>query len=101
MRISVISTCVWKGTCVMWNGGLFNMEPYKWHFLEDQECGLQLLPKITNVYLTQYSVMNVRLAAKVLSTTVNKVLSNYGLADAAETVEFCLMFVKLFDIMTV
>ena len=59
-------------------------------FLEDQECGLQLLPKITyeHVYLTPYSVMNVRLAAQVLSTTVSKVLSNYGPADAAGTAEF-------------
>ena len=45
--------------------------------------------------------MNVILAAKVLSTTVSKVLSNYEPADAAGTAEFCLMFAKLFDIMTV
>ena len=72
-------------------------------FWEDQECGLQLLPKITyeHVYLTPYSVMNVRLAAQVLSTTVSKVLSNYGPADAAGTAEFCLMFDRFFDIMNV
>ena len=40
-----------------------------------------------NVYLTQYSVMNVWLAAQVLSTTVSKVLSNYGRANAAGTAE--------------
>ena len=91
-----------KGTRFMWNGGLFLI----WNhisdiFLEDQECGLQLLPKITyeHVYLTPYSVMNVRLAAQVLSTTVSKVLSNYGPADAAGTAEFCLMFDRFFDIM--
>ena len=93
-----------KGTRFMWNGGLFLI----WNhindiFLEQQECGLQLLPKITfeHVYLTPYSVMNVRLAAQVLSTTVSKVLSNYGPADAAGTAEFCLMFDKFFDIMNV
>ena len=56
-----------KGTRFMWNGGLFLiLELYKGHFLEDQECELQLLPKITyeHVYLTAYFVMNVRLAAK-------------------------------------
>ena len=76
---------------------LFNMEPYNDIFLEDQECGLQLLPKITyeNVYLTPYSVMNVRLAAQVLSTTVNKVLPNYGPAGAAGTAEFCLILINL------
>ena len=68
-----------KGTRFMWNGGLFLV----WNhmsdiFLEDQECRLQLLPNITNehVYLTPYSVMNVRLAGKMLSTTNSKVLSN-------------------------
>ena len=93
-----------KCTRFMWNGGLFLI----WNhindfFLEDQECGLQLLPKITyeHVYLTPYSVMNVRLAAQVLSTNVSKVLSNYGPSDAAGTAEFCLMFDKFFDIINV
>ena len=103
-RNSVNNSGCGKGTRFMWNGGLFLI----WNhindiFLEDQECGLQLLPKITyeHVYLTPYSVMNVRLAAQVLSTTVSKVLSNYGPADAAGTAEFCLMFDKFFDIMNV
>ena len=70
-------------------------------FLEDQKCGLQLLPKITygHVYLTPYSVMNVRLAAQVLSTIVSKVLYNYGPGDATGTTEFYLMFDKFFNIM--
>ena len=45
--------------------------------------------------------MNVRLVAEVISTTVGKVLSNYGPADTAGTDEFCLMFDKFFDIMNV
>ena len=45
--------------------------------------------------------MNVRLAAQVLSTTVSKVLSNYGPANAVRTAAFCLMFDKFFDIMNV
>ena len=71
--------------------------------LEGQVCGLQPLRKIIyeHAYLTPYSVMNVRLAAQVLSTTVSKVLSNYGPADAAGTAEFCLMFDKFFDNMNV
>ena len=61
------------------------------------------MPKVTNkhVCLTPHSVMNVRLAAQVLSTTVSKVLFNYGPADAAGTAEFCLMFDQFFDIMSV
>ena len=71
--------------------------------MEDQECGLQLLPKTTHehVYLTPNSVMNVRLAAQVLSTIVRKVLSNYGSVDAAGTPKVCLMFDKYFDILNV
>ena len=71
--------------------------------LEGQVYGLQPLRKIIyeHAYLTPYSVMNVRLAAQVLSTTVSKVLSNYGPADAAGTAEFCLMFDKFFDNMNV
>ena len=45
--------------------------------------------------------MNVRFAAQVLSTTVRKVLPNYGPADAAGTAEFCLMSDKFCDIMNV
>ena len=45
--------------------------------------------------------MNVRLAAQVLRTTVSKVFSNYGPADAAGAAEFCLMFEKFFNIMNV
>ena len=67
------------------------MEPYKWHFLEDQQYGSHFLPDITyeRVYLTQYSVMNVKLAVQVSSTTVSKVLSNYGPADPDGATEFC------------
>ena len=88
----------------MWNGGLFLIMNYiNDMILEGQVCGLQPLRKIIyeHAYLTPYSVMNVRLAAQVLSTTVSKVLSNYGPADAAGTAEFCLMFDKFFDNMNV
>ena len=88
----------------MWNGGLFLiMNHINDMILESQVCGLQPLRKIIyeHAYLTPYSVMNVRLAAQVLSTTVSKVLSNYGPADAAGTAEFCLMFDKFFDNMNV
>ena len=93
-----------KGTRFMWNGGLFLI----WNhisdiFYEDQECGLQLLPKLTyeHINLTPYSIMNVRLAAQVLSSTVSEVLTNYGPSDAAGTAKFCLMIDQFFDIMNV
>ena len=88
----------------MWNGGLFLI----WNhvrdiFFEDQDCGLQLLPKITyeHIHLTPYSVMNVRLAAQVLSSTVSTILTNFGPSEAAGTAKFCLMMDQFFDIMNI
>ena len=93
-----------RGTRYMWNGGLFVL----WNhiseiFYEDQACGLQLLPKITyeHIHLTPYSVMNVRLAAQVLSSTVSKVLTDYCPPNTAATAKFCEMMDKFFDIMNV
>ena len=45
--------------------------------------------------------MNTRLAAQVFSTTVTRVLSSYGPADAARAANFCLMFNKYFVTMNV
>ena len=69
------------------------MKPSQLHFVEDRECGLQLLPKIKyrNIDVTPYSIINVRLTVKVLSATVSKVVSNYRPAATAETPTFCLM----------
>ena len=61
--------------------------------------GLQYLPKLRSdhINLTPYSVMNVRLAAQVLSETVGKVLLQYGPPDAAATAKFCLPMDQFFD----
>ena len=60
----------------MWKHGLFIL----WNhisdiFYEGRECGLHILPKLTNehIKLTPYSKINERLAAQVLSSTVSKV----------------------------
>ena len=93
-----------KFTRYMWNDGMFLL----WNhiadiFYEDQECGLHFFPKLTfeHIKLTPYSVMNVRLAAQVLSSTVSKVLSQYGPPEAAGTAEFCSLFDTFFDIMNI
>ena len=82
------------GRCTrhMWNNFKFILWSHITDlFYEDRECGLQLLPKLTNehVKLTPYSVMNVKLAAQVLSSSVSKFLENFGPADATGTAEFC------------
>ena len=94
------------GRCTryMWNGGLFLI----WNhitdrFYEDRECGLHLLPKLTyeHIKLTSYSVMNVRLAAQVLSSTVGNVLQYFGPPEAAGTAKFCTIMDEFFDIVNI
>ena len=60
---------------------------------------MNLLLKITydHIKLTSYSIMNVELAAQVLSSSVSNVLSNYASLDAAKNEKFCLLMVVLFD----
>ena len=55
----------------------------------------------THIKLTPYSIMNVKLAAQVLSSTVSKVLLHYGPLEAESTVKFCALMDKFFDIMNI
>ena len=59
-------------------------------FKEDLECGLHLVPKITteHINLSLFSVMNVRLTAQVLSSSVSVALTTYGPAEARETAKY-------------
>ena len=91
-------------TRYMWNNGIFII----WNnitdlFYEDREVGLHIMPKSTYKHIksTPYSIINVKLAAQVLSLSVSKVLSKYSPPDAAGTAEFCLLMDTFFDIMNV
>ena len=93
-----------RHTRYMWNNGLHVLWSHITDiFYEDRECGLHLLPKLTydHVKLSSYSVMNVRLAAQVLSSTVSQVILNFGPDDAAATSKFCSMMDSFFDIMNI
>ena len=88
----------------MWKGRMFIL----WNhiadiFYEDRECGPHLLPKITYEHIksTSYSIMNVKLAAQVLSSTVSNVLSNYVSPDAAKTAKFCSLMDTFYDVMNI
>ena len=72
-------------------------------FKEDLECGLRLVPKITpeHINLTPFSVMNVKLAAQVLSTSVSVALQTFAPPEALETAKFCEMMDKYFDCLNV
>ena len=51
--------------------------------------------------MTPYSIMNVKLTAQVLSSTVSKTLTSYGPPEAAGTAKFCLLMDGFFDIMNI
>lgn len=72
-------------------------------YYENLEFGLSLVPKLSNnhINLTSYSVMNVRLAAQVLSESVGTVLAEFGPPESAATAKFCLYFDKFFDCLNV
>ena len=93
-----------KMTRLMWNNGCFLVwSRISQLFYEDMECGLQLLPRLTydHVRLNSYSIMNVKLAAQVLSHSVGQVLTQFGPPEAAETAKFCLMMDSFFDIVNI
>ena len=89
-----------KCTRSMWNDGYY----LTWNhisklFTDDIECGLHLVPKITNkhIKLTPYSAMNVKLEVQVLSDSVYHALTTYGPPEAVATTRFCKMFDSFFD----
>ena len=71
--------------------------------LDYLEFGLRLLSKITNkhISLTSFSVMNIFLAAKVLSTSASIILKNLAQPETTSTAKDCEMFDKFFDCMNV
>ena len=69
----------------MWNDGKFlTWKHISKLFIDDLDCGLHLVPKITDdhIRLTPFSVMNVRLATQVLSESVSKALQTFGPPEA-------------------
>ena len=65
--------------------------------------GLKLVLKLKyeHVNVTLYTVMNMRLAAQVLSETVRKVILVTGSAEVAATANLCLIMVKFFGCLNV
>ena len=94
-----------SGRCTryMYNDGAFII----WNhiaeiFYEDRNCGLHLFQKLTyeHIKLTPYSIMNVKLAAQTLSSSVSKVIRKH-VPGAQGTADFCLMMDTFFDIMNI
>ena len=66
-----------KGSRYMWNDNIDILWSHSRFFYEDMELGLHLLPKLSHdhINLTSFSVMNVKLATQILSSTVAKVVA--------------------------
>ena len=81
---------------------IYYLELHSKHF--SGECGLHILPKLTNQHInsTPYSLINVRLATQMLSSSLSKVLSTCDLTKRPVEPNFvyfiCLMTsVKIID----
>ena len=70
-------------------------------FMEDR--GIHPLPKLSydHMKISSYSVMNVRIVAQVLSSTVSQVLRNFVPPDAAGTATFCSMMDSVFGVLNI
>jgi len=87
-------------TRFMFNQGLHMLWKHVRDFyIDDSSSSLRLLPKLTpdHIYLTSYSKMTVRYAAQVLSSSVGKVLLEFGEKESHETAKFCLLVDQFFD----
>lgn len=100
IRNNLASSGSGRNTKLLWNNGKHLL----WRHItelyqKDLENGLQLLPRLTrdHVYLNAHSVMNVRLAAQVLSFRVGSVMSDYGPDGSEETATLILLVDRFFD----
>lgn len=89
-----------KNTKLLWNNGHYLL----WEHIvqlhkKDMDNGLCLLPRVRrdHLHLTAHSVMNVRLAAQVLSYSVGSVMQHHGGVEARETAKFILLMDRFFD----
>ena len=95
-----------SGTCTryMWDSGHYILWQHITDiFFQDVDNGLKLLPGLTyeHINLNAYSVMQVNLAAQVLSASVSSVLRAFGPPEAAGTARLCEMVDQFFDCLNV
>ena len=88
----------------MWNDGK-QIIWYHLHRIVNDELnfGLKIVPKLSHehVNLTPYSIMNVRLAAQVLSSTVSNILKEYYNNVTEGTSQLCKNMDTFFDCLNV
>ena len=93
-----------KFTRNMWNSGSYILWKYIRNLcLDDFKRELKKLPKITKEHLNlnPFSKMRVNLAVQVLSSSMAKIMKQFGPEESHQTAEFCLIMDKFFDCMNV
>ena len=88
----------------MWNDGRDLLWSHIITIAQDEAAnGLKLIPKLTfeHVNLNPYSVMNVRLATQVLSSSVANILFDYYPRQTHATAKLCQNMNKFFDFLNV
>ena len=88
----------------MWNDGRDLLWSHIITIAQDEAAnGLKLIPKLTfeHVNLNPYSVMNVRLATQVLSSSVANILFDYYPRQTHATAKLCQNMNKFFDCLNV
>jgi hypothetical protein len=99
VRNNLASSAEASKTRILWKDG----QQLLWRHIADMyydDAGRNLArTKLTlqHVHLTPHSLMNVRLAAQVLSCRVGSVLREYGAPDRQETATFVLLMDRFFD----
>ena len=84
----------------IWNNNRYLLWSHIANFYhEDTECDLNYFPNLTNDHISMnaYSIMNVKLAAQILSTTVGNTILDFGPDEAKETRNFSLLMDSFFD----
>ena len=92
-RNCLANSGVGRGTRYMWNNGNFIlMNHIVALYYENCQFDLKWLPNLSDAHfsLTAYSVMNVRLAVQILSSSVGNILKELGPSEASGTAEFCI-----------
>ena len=87
-------------TMLLWNNGKHLLWQHVTQLYEaDKKRQLRMLRKLRNdhIYLTGHSMMNVRLAAQVLSNSVAVTMNLHGGEEAKETANFISLMNRFFD----
>ena len=93
-----------RGTRYMWNNGNFILMNHiaTLHF-ENCQFDLKWLPKLSDAHFSfaTFSVMNVKLAAQILSSSVGNILKEFGPSEDSGTAEFYILMDTFFDCLNV